>query len=168
LAVASATVATVILSTLSPAVAGASGESASTGPQDLTTALAAIENQSRYDHSTWGYQVLDQETGQVLASQNAQSMFDPGSTMKIYSTATALRLYGPNYRFTTPAYRQGTMSGSTLNGNLVLVGSGDLSLGLRDKPNGTLFYETCPTWTKATPTSASQERLSPLETPLPG
>lgn len=137
----SAAAATVILS---PAVAGASGESAATGPQDLTTAIAAIENHSRYDHATWGYQVLDQKTGQVLASQNAQTMFDPGSTMKIYSAATALRLYGPNYRFTTPAYRQGTMSGSTLNGNLVVVGSGDLSLGLRDKPNGTLFYENLP------------------------
>jgi D-alanyl-D-alanine carboxypeptidase/D-alanyl-D-alanine-endopeptidase (penicillin-binding protein 4) len=71
-------------------------------------------------------------------------MFDPGSTMKIYSSATALRLYGPNYRFTTPAYRQGTMSGGTLNGNLVLVGSGDLSLGLRDQPNGTMYYESLP------------------------
>lgn len=124
--------------------AGASGESAEAGPQNLTAAIAAIENQSRYDHSTWGYQVVDQKSGQVLASQNAQSMFDPGSTMKIYSTATALRLYGPNYRFTTPAYREGTLSGSTLNGNLVLVGSGDLSLGLRDQPDGTLYYESLP------------------------
>ncbi|HXA34264.1 MAG TPA: D-alanyl-D-alanine carboxypeptidase, partial [Acidimicrobiales bacterium] len=132
------------IAVLSPVEAGASGESAATGPQDLTTAIATIENQPRYDHATWGYQVLDQKTGQVLASQNAQSMFDPGSTMKIYSAATALRLYSPNYRFTTPAYRQGTMSGSTLNGNLVLVGSGDLSLGLRDQPNGTLFYENLP------------------------
>ena len=133
-----------ILSPLSAAEAGASGESAATGPQDLTTALAAIENLPQYDHATWGYQVLDQKTGQVLASQNAQSMFDPGSTMKLYSTATALRLYGPNYRFTTPAYRQGTVNGSTLDGNLVLVGSGDLSLGLRDEPNGTLYYENLP------------------------
>jgi D-alanyl-D-alanine carboxypeptidase/D-alanyl-D-alanine-endopeptidase (penicillin-binding protein 4) len=129
---------------MSPSPAGASGESAATGPQNLTTALAAIENHSRYEHSTWGYQVVDQKTGKVVAAQNAQSMFDPGSTMKIYSSATALRLYGPNYRFTTPAYRQGTMSGGTLNGNLVLVGTGDLSLGLRDQPNGTMYYESLP------------------------
>jgi D-alanyl-D-alanine carboxypeptidase/D-alanyl-D-alanine-endopeptidase (penicillin-binding protein 4) len=36
------------------------------------------------------------------------------------------------------------MSGGTLNGNLVLVGSGDLSLGLRDQPNGTMYYESLP------------------------
>jgi D-alanyl-D-alanine carboxypeptidase/D-alanyl-D-alanine-endopeptidase (penicillin-binding protein 4) len=127
-----------------PSASGASGESGATGPQKLTTALTAIENLPRYGHSTWGYQVLDQSNGHVLASQNAQSMFDPGSTMKIYSIATALRLYGPNYRFTTPAYRQGTVSGGTLNGNLVLVGSGDLSLGMRDQPNGTMYYESLP------------------------
>ncbi len=63
-------------------------------------------------------------------------MFDPGSTMKIYAAATALRLYGPNHRFTTPVYRQGD--------NLVLVGSGDLSLGLRDQPDGTMYYENTP------------------------
>ncbi|HEY1444665.1 MAG TPA: D-alanyl-D-alanine carboxypeptidase/D-alanyl-D-alanine-endopeptidase [Acidimicrobiales bacterium] len=135
---------TVMVLCSSPSLAGASGESASTGPQSLTTALAAIEDQSRYDHSTWGYQVEDAKTGKVLASQNGRSMFDPGSTMKIYSNATALRLYGPNYRFTTPAYRLGTVTGGTLDGNLVLVGSGDLSLGLRDEPNGTLYYESTP------------------------
>lgn len=120
----------------SPSVAGASGESAAQGPQDLTAALAAIENQSRYSDSTWGYEVLDQQSGQDLASQDQDSMFDPGSTMKIYAAATALRLYGPNHRFTTPVYRQGD--------NLVLVGSGDLSLGLRDQPDGTMYYENTP------------------------
>jgi PBP4 family serine-type D-alanyl-D-alanine carboxypeptidase len=128
----------------SSSVSGASGESAAQGQPSLTSAMAAIENQARYSRSTWGYQVLDQRSGQVLASQNPQSMFDPGSTMKIYSAATAVRLYGPAYRFTTPAYREGTVSGSTLVGNLVLVGSGDLSLGLRDERNGTLYEENLP------------------------
>jgi D-alanyl-D-alanine carboxypeptidase/D-alanyl-D-alanine-endopeptidase (penicillin-binding protein 4) len=129
---------------LTPTLSGASGESPVVGPQNLTSALAAIENHSRYDQATWGYVAEDEKSGTVLASQNAKSMFDPGSTMKIYSTATALRLYGPAYRFTTPAYREGTMSSGTLNGNLVLVGSGDLSLGLRDQQNGTMYYENLP------------------------
>jgi D-alanyl-D-alanine carboxypeptidase/D-alanyl-D-alanine-endopeptidase (penicillin-binding protein 4) len=153
---------------VSSSVAWASGESAATGPHDLTTALAAIENQTRFDHSTWGYQVVDQESGHVLASQNAQSMFDPGSTMKIYSSATVLRLYGPNYRFTTPAYRQGTMSGSTLNGNLVLVGSGDLSLGLRDKRDGTLYYESLPKLDQSYADIGLPDAVEPPGNPLAG
>jgi D-alanyl-D-alanine carboxypeptidase len=37
-------------------------------------------------------------------------MFDPGSTMKIYSVSTALKLYSPDYQFRTPVYRQGTVA----------------------------------------------------------
>ena len=41
-----------------------------TGPTDLTTALLAIEQGPRYEQSDWGYVVLDQKTGEVLASQS--------------------------------------------------------------------------------------------------
>jgi serine-type D-Ala-D-Ala carboxypeptidase/endopeptidase (penicillin-binding protein 4) len=36
------------------------------------------------------------------------------------------------------------VSGGTLSGNLVLVGSGDLTFGLRELPNNTLSYENLP------------------------
>jgi D-alanyl-D-alanine carboxypeptidase/D-alanyl-D-alanine-endopeptidase (penicillin-binding protein 4) len=71
-------------------------------------------------------------------------MFDPGSTMKTYAVSTALRMYGPNYRFRTPVYQEGAVTGSTLSGNLVLVGAGDLTFGLRELPDGTLSYENLP------------------------
>ena len=71
-------------------------------------------------------------------------MFDPGSTMKSYAMATALRLYGPDYTFHTPVYRQGNIAGDTLDGNLVVVASGDMSLGLREQPDGTMYFENLP------------------------
>jgi D-alanyl-D-alanine carboxypeptidase/D-alanyl-D-alanine-endopeptidase (penicillin-binding protein 4) len=88
--------------------------------------------------------VLDQKTGEVLASQNPVRMFDPGSTMKTFAVSAALERYGNDYVFRTPVYRVGTQSGDTLNGNLVLVGSGDLSFGLRKQPDGSLYYENLP------------------------
>jgi D-alanyl-D-alanine carboxypeptidase/D-alanyl-D-alanine-endopeptidase (penicillin-binding protein 4) len=51
--------------------------------------------------------VLDEKTGEVLAAQNANKMFDPGSTMKTYSVSTALKLYGPDYRFHTRCTKPG-------------------------------------------------------------
>ena len=110
----------------------------------LTQTFARIEHKPIYRQSTWGYDVLDQRTGQVLASQHAQQMFDPGSTMKLYSVSTGLRLYGTHYRFRTPVYREGTVADGTLTGNLVLVGSGDLTFGLRELPGGRLAYENTP------------------------
>ncbi len=70
-----------------------------TGPANLAQTYSSIEGAPKYQHADWGYEILDQKSGKVLAAQNAQKMFDPGSTMKTYSVSTALREYGPNYRF---------------------------------------------------------------------
>jgi serine-type D-Ala-D-Ala carboxypeptidase/endopeptidase (penicillin-binding protein 4) len=123
------------------AVEAATGDAVS-GPAKLVKTIAAIEDQARYRHADWGIQVLNEGGGKVLASQNSQKLFVPASTMKIYSVATALKLYGPNYRFKTPVYPEGAITGGTLDGNLILVASGDTSMGLRELPNGTLFTRT--------------------------
>jgi D-alanyl-D-alanine carboxypeptidase/D-alanyl-D-alanine-endopeptidase (penicillin-binding protein 4) len=125
-----------------PAAAGA--KSARGGAAKVVKAINAIEGKSLYRQSDWGYAIVDQGSGKVLASQNADKMFDPGSTMKTYAVSTALRLYGPKYRVRTPVYQEGTVTGGTLSGNLVLVGSGDLTFGLRELPNGTLSFENLP------------------------
>ena len=117
---------------------------AATGPADLTASLLAVEQGPRYRQSDWGYLVQDQKTGEVLASQSPDRMFDAGSTMKTFAVSTALEHYGADYVFHTPVYRAGAQSGSTLNGNLVLVGSGDLTFGLRKQADGQLSYENLP------------------------
>ncbi|MBV9944223.1 MAG: D-alanyl-D-alanine carboxypeptidase, partial [Solirubrobacterales bacterium] len=82
-----------------------------------------------YAHSTWGYEVVDQGTGEVLLGQNVDQTFVTGSILKLYSTSTALSVLGPNYRFRTPVYRLGAVRRGVLSGNLVLVASGDYSFG---------------------------------------
>jgi D-alanyl-D-alanine carboxypeptidase/D-alanyl-D-alanine-endopeptidase (penicillin-binding protein 4) len=114
------------------------------GTTDLTAALLVIEQGPRYQQSDWGYLILDQKTGEVVASQRPVRMFDAGSTMKTFSVSTALEHYGNDYVFRTPVYRAGAQRGDTLTGNLVLVGSGDLSFGLRKQPDGSLYYENLP------------------------
>ncbi len=126
------------------AVATASPNPSAVGISKVSKIFAGIEHQARYRQSDWGYAVLDQNSGKTLLAQNAQKMFDPGSTMKLYSVSTALTEYGPNYRFRTPVYREGRVAGGTLRGNLVMVASGDLTLGLRERRNGTLYYESLP------------------------
>jgi D-alanyl-D-alanine carboxypeptidase/D-alanyl-D-alanine-endopeptidase (penicillin-binding protein 4) len=139
-----------------------------TGPGGLTAALAKIENQPKYHPSDWGYSVLDQKTGRVVASQNADHLFDPGSTMKTYAVSTALRLYGSDYQFHTPVYRAGNVSAGSLNGNLVLVGSGDLTFGLREQPDGTLFYENAPELNQSYADVGVPGAIEPPGNPLAG
>ncbi len=136
------------------------------GPPDLTTALLAIEQAPRYQQSDWGYVVLDRTTGQVLASQSPVRMFDAGSTMKTFAVASALDVYGGDYVFRTPVYRVGTQAGDTLNGNLVLVGSGDLSFGLRKQPDGSLSYENLPALDHSYATTGFPGAVEPQGDPL--
>lgn len=152
---------------------GAAAASATThaagvaGAKRVAKTVDRIESKARYRQADWGLQIADQKTGRVLVGQNPRKMFDPGSTMKLFSVSAALEAYGPDHRFRTPVYRQGSVAGGTLSGNLVLVASGDLSLGLRERPNGTLYYESLP---KANQSYANQlpGAVEPPGNPLAG
>lgn len=92
----------------------------------------AVISQERYDYATWGMMARDTSTGEVLLSMNGDRLFTPGSTTKVFTVSTALDVLGPDYRFRTPVYRVGD--------DLVLVASGDLAMGGRAGPNGTLAF----------------------------
>ena len=80
----------------------------------------------------------------MLIDQAGAKALVPASVMKIYSLATALDSYGADYRFRTPVYRLGEVKDGVLDGDLVLVASGDFSFGLREQPDGTLAFNSLP------------------------
>ncbi len=102
-------------------------------PPSVQASVDEVITQPRYANSTWGMQVTDAATGEVVYSSNANQMFVPGSIMKSFTSATALSSLGANSRFVTPVQRVGSVDGGTLDGDLVLVASGDFSFGLRDQ-----------------------------------
>jgi serine-type D-Ala-D-Ala carboxypeptidase/endopeptidase (penicillin-binding protein 4) len=112
------------------------------GQSSLATLAAADERLSpeirqviddpQFKHAHWGILVADRSTGEVLAEREADKVFAPASTTKLYSVATALDALGADYRFETPVYRRGTVkSEGILDGDLILVAVGDLSMGGR-------------------------------------
>ena len=68
----------------------------------------------------------------MLASHNQQLSFNPASVMKLVTTAAALDLLGPDYRWITRVYAQGSIVGDVLNGDLIIQGSGDPRLAHED------------------------------------
>jgi D-alanyl-D-alanine carboxypeptidase/D-alanyl-D-alanine-endopeptidase (penicillin-binding protein 4) len=107
----------------------------------LSARIATVINATAYKHAHWGLLVSDQVTGEVVYEHNADKLFAPASTTKLYSVATALDALGPDFRFETPIYRRGEVDSGTLNGDLILVASGDLTLGGRTDDQGKIAFQ---------------------------
>lgn len=101
----------------------------------------AVVNAGGYEGAHWGILVVDAATGKVVLERNADRMFCPASVTKLFSTAAAMVDLGVDSRFKTPAVRRGEVRGGTLRGDLILVARGDLSLGGRTGPDGSLLFE---------------------------
>ena len=74
--------------------------------------------------------VLDGKTGHVIFSDNAAIGLPTASTMKVITSITALDILGPDYTYKTRlAYTGHIDSLGVLNGDLIITGSGDPTLG---------------------------------------
>jgi len=95
----------------------------------------------RYSIARWFMYLADRATGEPLYSLNGDDLVLPASTTKLWSTAAALDAYGPDFRFETPIYRRGVVNAAgELEGDLILVASGDLTMGGRNTPQGTIAF----------------------------
>jgi D-alanyl-D-alanine carboxypeptidase/D-alanyl-D-alanine-endopeptidase (penicillin-binding protein 4) len=88
-----------------------------------------------------GVYAVDATSGRTLYRRNEHRKFVPASNQKILVTATALSLLGPDYRFRTELVADGPVRGSYLDGDLVLVASGDPSMSARYWTSGTAALE---------------------------
>ena len=104
--------------------------------------IEKIMNRSEFAHSRFGIKFILADMGDVVYELNSPQLFVPGSTTKLLSTGTALELLGGDYRFRTKIYRTGPVQkDGTLDGDLVLVASGDMDLSNRIQPDGSLAFE---------------------------
>jgi D-alanyl-D-alanine carboxypeptidase/D-alanyl-D-alanine-endopeptidase (penicillin-binding protein 4) len=100
-----------------------------------------IMDSSIYNYGEWGLLEVDPSHGHTVhALGPTDRMYIPGSSTKLFSVSATLDDLGFDHRFKTPVYAQGEVENGTLSGNLVLVASGDLTMGGRTAPNGSVSY----------------------------
>ncbi|MGB9121324.1 MAG: D-alanyl-D-alanine carboxypeptidase/D-alanyl-D-alanine-endopeptidase [Candidatus Angelobacter sp.] len=123
----------------------AAGEKKPAPKKDLGKEIAAALSQPPLSRAHWGVDVVDLETGKALYSQNSDQLFLPASNAKLFTTAAALAIAGPDYRFRTTVEAEGKIDANgRLPGDLVIFGRGDPNISGRVLPYALKTQRTPP------------------------
>jgi D-alanyl-D-alanine carboxypeptidase len=121
------------------AIAGCTRGGSGTPAGNVPPAIAAIFDKPMYKSATWGLRVVDLKSGAALIDLRSNRDFFIGSVRKIFSVGELLNEIGPKRRYNTPVYRRGEIDRTgVLYGDLILVASGDLTMGGRTNADGTI------------------------------
>jgi N-acyl-D-amino-acid deacylase len=108
----------------------------------LQSRIQAVMSRPEFAHSTFGIEFYSLDSGKVFYQVNPEKLLVPGSTTKLLTEGSVLELLGGDYRFYTRVYRTGSIKkDGMLDGDIVLVASGDPNLSGRLQSDGTLAYE---------------------------
>jgi D-alanyl-D-alanine carboxypeptidase/D-alanyl-D-alanine-endopeptidase (penicillin-binding protein 4) len=102
--------------------------------QQLQHDIDAILAAPALDHSVWGVLVksLAKPDDDPIYSVHARTLLMPASNMKIVTLAATAARLGWDFHYETRIIASGPIQGGVLHGDLVIVGSGDPSIGSRD------------------------------------
>ncbi|MEO8881789.1 MAG: D-alanyl-D-alanine carboxypeptidase/D-alanyl-D-alanine-endopeptidase [Gemmatimonadaceae bacterium] len=108
----------------------------------MSERIQRIIDRPEFRHAMFGIEFYSLDSGRPIYVLNEEKLFTPASTTKLLTEGSALELLGADYRFHTRVYRTGEVKpDGTLEGDLVLVASGDPDLSARVRSDGTLAFE---------------------------
>ena len=109
--------------------------------QQLRTDIGAAVQMPGVQRGAWGIVVHSLERDERLFELNPRALLVPASVSKLVSVATAAEAVGWHHRFETTLRATGPVADGTLRGDLLVVGSGDPSIGGRGGDDLTPFVD---------------------------
>lgn len=98
----------------------------------LEERLGSLVNGNTARSSDASIQIVEVDSGEIVAQRNPNVPLAPASNMKLFTTAAAIDLLKPGFEVTTTVYARGnTDAGGTLDGDIKIVGRGDPTIGGR-------------------------------------
>ncbi|MEU5894044.1 D-alanyl-D-alanine carboxypeptidase/D-alanyl-D-alanine-endopeptidase [Streptomyces sp. NPDC047461] len=94
----------------------------------LPEAIDTVLGDARMEGGVASVVVADAASGELLYQHLPSTRLMPASNTKLSTSAAAMEILGPGYRFTTDVLAHGRRSGSVLRGDLYLRGTGDPTL----------------------------------------
>ena len=114
-------------------------ETASTAVAQLRRDIDALFADPALARGFWGVLIKSLKTDETLYTLNARKLMMPASNMKIVTLAAAVEKLGWDYTYETTVRIAGRIDNGVLEGDLVVVGSGDPSLMAADGSADGLF-----------------------------
>ena len=92
---------------------------------ELQADLSQMLDAYSWKDARWGVLVVSLDQSDTLFSESPDSALSPASNLKLLTTAAALRILGPDFRFQTYLLSNSNIANDVLQGDLVLYGTGD-------------------------------------------
>lgn len=91
------------------------------------TGLEAMISDTSLMHGTVSFCAIDAASGEILSEYCSNKSLPPASILKLVTSAAALELLGPSYRFRTSVGYTGSLNSRTgrLTGDIIIKGGGD-------------------------------------------
>lgn len=100
-----------------------------TGKANIIAAIDRFVDDIDLRYAGISINVTDTKDGKILGSYNPELSLVPASSMKVITTAAALKMLGDDFTFKTFLEYDGEISNGTLDGNLYITGQADPTLG---------------------------------------
>ncbi|MEO9020524.1 MAG: D-alanyl-D-alanine carboxypeptidase/D-alanyl-D-alanine-endopeptidase [Ginsengibacter sp.] len=97
--------------------------------QVFNTAFKKFAQDSTFRHATISLYMLNTTTGKPVTEANINIGVAPASCQKVITASTAFELLGHDYTYKTTLAYTGSIDNGVLNGDIIIKGSGDPTLG---------------------------------------
>src|SRR5882757_1631155 len=98
--------------------------------QKLQTAFNRLQADSQCNYASVSLTVLDTKTGEQVFAANPNMGLATASTLKIITSITAFNILGADFKYQTQLGYVGDITADgTLNGDVIIKGAGDPTLG---------------------------------------
>lgn len=103
--------------------------SAQTVSQQLANAMAQLEKEEQFKHTTLSLYVVETNSGKTVFEKNIQTGMAPASCQKVITSVTAFELLGKDFVYKTYIGKDPAADNKSDAGCLFVIGSGDPTLG---------------------------------------
>lgn len=92
---------------------------------ELRLQIDELLNDPNFAEANWGVYIQSLKTGEIIYKTNADKLFIPASSLKLFTSAAGFLLLGSDYQFLTTLSARGKVENNLIKGDLIVKGFGD-------------------------------------------